>query len=195
LRDGGAQTVGGRDQRRAGATQHVELAMERPDRVLGVAIRRPSEKARSKDHRPHQHEDNENHDRQDPLTCLPVVETLLRDLLHLVDGRDGNNVYGSPGNPLPSQSGPSLQDEAKNAGRNGEPGRRKRRGPLIASPAGILEKSPDTHRVVPVAQRDTGSDGHSDGLDTTSEIDVAGKEMSANAPPRPEPSNGREFVR
>ena len=73
--------------------------MERPDRVLGMAIRRPSEKARSKDHRPHQHEDNENHDRQDPLTCLPVVETLLRDLLHLVDGREREQCSRLPGYP------------------------------------------------------------------------------------------------
>jgi hypothetical protein len=52
-----------------------------------LPVHRPSEKARSKDHRPHQHEDNENHDRQDPLTCLPVMKTLVTGLRHLVDGR------------------------------------------------------------------------------------------------------------
>jgi hypothetical protein len=61
-----------------------------------LAVHGPSEKARSKDHRPHQHEDNENHDRQDPLTCLPVVKTLTRDLLHLVDGRE---LTGAPAVP------------------------------------------------------------------------------------------------
>ena len=70
--------------------------MERTDRVLVLAIDCPSEKARSKDHRPHQHEDNENHDRQDPLTCLPVVKTLTRDLRHLVDGRERTDASAVP---------------------------------------------------------------------------------------------------
>ena len=73
--------------------------MERTNRVFGLAVRSPSEKARSKDHRPHQHEDNENHDRQDPLTCLPVVKTLVSDLPRLVDGRNGLKPPRFPGFP------------------------------------------------------------------------------------------------
>ena len=73
--------------------------MERTNRVFGLAVRSPSEKARSKDHRPHQHEDNENHDRQDPLTCLPVVKTLVTDLLHVVDGREQTDAPAVPWDP------------------------------------------------------------------------------------------------
>jgi hypothetical protein len=73
-------------QRGTRSTQNIELPVERADRILRLPVHRPSEKARSKDHRPHQHEDNENHDRQDPLTCLPVMKTLVTDLRHLVDG-------------------------------------------------------------------------------------------------------------
>ena len=91
--------MSGSHERRACAPQDVQLAMERPDRVLVLAIRRPSEKARSKDHRPHQHEDNENHDRQDPLTCLPVVKTLVTDLRLLVDGRETDQYPRFPGHP------------------------------------------------------------------------------------------------
>jgi hypothetical protein len=80
--------MGGRHQRRASPPEDVELTVERTDRILGLAVCSPSKKARPKDHRPHQHEDNENHQRQDPLTCLPVVKTLIKDLRHLVDGRE-----------------------------------------------------------------------------------------------------------
>lgn len=155
-RDRRSETVRRGHQRRAGPPQHVELAVEGADRVFGLAVSGPSEKARSKDHRPHQHEDNENHDRQDPLTCLPVVETLLRDLLHLVDGRDGNDNHGSLGTLCTSQSVPSLQDEPKHAGRNGDSSRRKNQDHSVGSDAWVSRSRADTHRVIHVAQREHG---------------------------------------
>ena len=80
--------MGRRHERRARPSQHIQLPVEGSDRVFVVTVRRTTEKARSEDHRPHQHEDNENHDRQDPLTCLPVVKTLVRAHHDLVDGRE-----------------------------------------------------------------------------------------------------------
>src|ERR1039458_787977 len=132
--------------------------MERTYRVFGLAVRSPSKKARSEDHRPHQHEDNENHDRQDPLTCLPVVKTLVTGHLHMVDGRGRTDAPAVPWDP------PLLVNVCGRC----KSGRKTQVGSVIVIiqaerdersllPEDYVIRSDGTQRVVDVAQRDSAS--------------------------------------